>query len=258
MRAWPMTVGCEGALSNTLDLASLLGANEARAAILLRGLAGEAAEIEEKAYSDCRYLSCKPLGLSLRLKPASSGCVDVAFIYNEGVDGFSAYSSGPLPAGLEWSHTNRDVVKRLGEPSDRFGGGRQAVGISYELLGLDVTFKSKSWDDARNPMAFLAVFPCKDQAFDLCAKCCKQARFHCGRCRSRRYCSSACQKADWHRHQAECDGTAAIMAAAPALQAQLAVVTGKEQVAALDPEDLRCIPQSNVQGSPGVLLESLD
>merc|ERR1711920_545312 len=103
------------------------------------------------------------------------------------------------------SNLSRDVVMKLGEPSDKLGGNRsQAVQISYELLGIDIHFKFCDWDNAENPMGSIAIFPQVDQAFDMCVRCGKQAKFHCGRCRLRRYCSSTCQKADWCQHQKEC------------------------------------------------------
>eukprot|EP00927_Polykrikos_kofoidii_P062271 TRINITY_DN57080_c0_g1_i1.p1 TRINITY_DN57080_c0_g1~~TRINITY_DN57080_c0_g1_i1.p1 ORF type:complete len:277 (-),score=42.90 TRINITY_DN57080_c0_g1_i1:35-790(-) len=188
-------------------LRELLGADERSADKELRRLAADLcteAVVESKAFPDCRYISCKQLGLSIRLRPADGGMVDVVFLYNEGVDGFSAYEAGPLPSGLRWSDVSRDVVARLGEPSDRFGGGRVQIGISYETEGLDVHFQNRDWDDARNPLTFLSVFGRTEQAFDLCANCAKRASFNCGSCKQRRYCSSACQKADWPRHQGHC------------------------------------------------------
>ncbi|CAK0881551.1 unnamed protein product [Prorocentrum cordatum] len=182
-----------------------LAAPGAAVEALLGGLAaGAGGEVESKAFKDCRYLFCKAAGLSLRLRPAASGHVDVVYLYAEGVDGFSAYRAGPLPAGLDWSDTSRSVVTRLGEPSDRFGGNRMPVQISYEVQGLDVHFRHCSWDDAENPVASLAVFAPTDPCFDLCAVCGKKARFHCSRCRLRRYCSSSCQRADWPKHQVAC------------------------------------------------------
>merc|ERR1740121_11442 len=192
------------AAAGGFDLSELLGAGEAAAEASLGGLAAGVGEGESKAFKDCRYLFCKAAGLSLRLQPAASGRVDVVYLYAEGVDGFSAYRAGPLPAGLAWSDTSRSVVTRLGEPSDRFGGNRMPVQISYEVQGLDIHFRHCSWDDAENPVASLAVFAPTDPCFDLCAVCGKKARFHCGQCRLRRYCSSLCQRADWPKHQAAC------------------------------------------------------
>lgn len=196
-------------------LEAALGADEAGAEALLRelaagdGTANASAEIERKAFSDCKYVSCKPLGLSMRLKPPdASGRVDVVFLYNEGADGFSAYTASPLPAGLRWSDRSRDVVKKLGEPSDKFGGNRLPVGIGYELLGLDVHFNNRSWDDAVNPIKFLSVYQQVDQACGMCTACGRQARFRCAQCRQESYCSSACQRADWGRHKEACASAA--------------------------------------------------
>eukprot|EP00931_Biecheleriopsis_adriatica_P102542 TRINITY_DN77496_c0_g1_i1.p1 TRINITY_DN77496_c0_g1~~TRINITY_DN77496_c0_g1_i1.p1 ORF type:complete len:244 (-),score=51.52 TRINITY_DN77496_c0_g1_i1:58-789(-) len=192
---------------------SLLGADEAagRAALeeLAEGSLASPAEIDCKAFSDCSYLSCKSLGIQLRFKPpaASGGLVDVIFLYSEGVDGFSLFQSGELPEGLMWSQKSRDVIQLLGEPSDKFGGGRfAAVGISYETLGLDIQFKEKSWDDEQNPIAFVSIFQGLDPSHGLCELCGKLASFRCGLCKLQRYCSSKCQKADWIKHQKICSG----------------------------------------------------
>ena len=57
----------------------------------------------------------------------------------------------------------------LGEPSDKFGGGRfRAVGITYETLGLDIQFRESSWNDEKNPMAFISIFPRLDPSHGLC------------------------------------------------------------------------------------------
>mmetsp|Transcript_8200 Transcript_8200/g.18352 ORF Transcript_8200/g.18352 Transcript_8200/m.18352 type:complete len:230 (-) Transcript_8200:17-706(-) len=169
--------------------------------------------IDSKSFKDCRYLNAKALGLSVCLKPPEDGRVDVVFLYNEGVQGFRQYSAGPLPEGLSWTDVGRDVVGRFGEPSDKFGGGRLPVGISYDTLGLDINFKNNTWQDAVNPINYLAVFPSQDQCFDLCVRCAKRASFHCGRCKLRRYCSSKCQAEDWVSHKQVCLGAAVDMPA---------------------------------------------
>eukprot|EP00747_Dinoflagellata_sp_TGD_P166433 gnl/TRDRNA2_/TRDRNA2_189211_c0_seq1.p1 gnl/TRDRNA2_/TRDRNA2_189211_c0~~gnl/TRDRNA2_/TRDRNA2_189211_c0_seq1.p1 ORF type:complete len:232 (-),score=48.65 gnl/TRDRNA2_/TRDRNA2_189211_c0_seq1:38-733(-) len=193
------------------DPRALLGVDEAKATDILCSLPCDggivkAEDLEAKSFSDCRYLNAKAAGLSVRLKPASAiGLVDVVFLYNEGVCGFKAYAAGPLPFSLEWSHTSGDVVRRLGEPSDKWGGGRLQVGIGYETKGLDVHFKGCSWDDAKNELTFLSVYTGLDEAYDLCKICAKQARFHCSRCRQVRYCSSSCQQAHWSQHKVVCE-----------------------------------------------------
>lgn len=71
--------------------------------------------------------------------------------------------------GLQWNHESKDVILMLGEPSDKYGGGRfRAVGISYETLGLDIQFKENSWEDQKNPIAFVSVFQRLDPSHGLC------------------------------------------------------------------------------------------
>lgn len=192
-----------GSSPGTFDSKCLLGADEGLATSILLGLGGGAPGfLEFKSFSDCRYVNAKTVGISVRLRPPD-GHVDVIFLYRGGAAGYETFS-GPLPEALQWSDLNRDVVRRLGEPSDRFGGGRVPVGISYELLGLDVTFQNRSWDDDANPIAFLGVFERKEVSFGMCTRCGKQARFKCGRCKARQYCSSSCQTLDWKTHKNTC------------------------------------------------------
>mmetsp|Transcript_3132 Transcript_3132/g.7293 ORF Transcript_3132/g.7293 Transcript_3132/m.7293 type:complete len:239 (-) Transcript_3132:31-747(-) len=175
---------------------------------LVHGSCPEKPALDFKAFSDCAYLTAKALGLQVRLMPsdAKTGRVDVVFLYNEG-DGFAQYTSGSLPEGLEWTHHSKDVILKLGEPSDKYGGGRfRAVGISYETLGLDIQFRESNWNDSKNPMAFISIFQRLDPSHGLCELCGKRASFRCGLCQERRYCSSTCQKADWTKHQKVCPG----------------------------------------------------
>lgn len=186
----------------------LLDLGEEEVLSVLQSLAAEAKwNVENKAFSDCRYISCKPLGLSVRLTPAAAGTSDCVFLYNEGVDGFSAYKLSDLPSELKWSDLGKDVVGRLGEPSEKFGAGRQPVGISYELSGIDIHFEKCTWDDPLNPIRFLGVFHDMggNQAYDLCVRCAKQGTLQCGRCGLVRYCSSDCQKVHWTQHKTVCD-----------------------------------------------------
>ncbi|CAE7469699.1 Tdrd1 [Symbiodinium natans] len=179
-------------------------------------------ELEFKSFSDCAYLTSKALGIQVRLMAADLGraCVDVVFLYNEG-DGFSQYSAGPLPEGLQWTQHSKDVVLMLGEPSDKYGGGRfRAVGISYETLGLDIQFRESNWNDEKNPMAFISIFPRLDPSHGLCEMCGKRASFRCGLCKERCYCSSKCQKADWTKHQTDCPGFLEKKATLAALRCQ--------------------------------------
>lgn len=52
----------------------------------------QGAALESKSFSDCSYLTCKAVGVQIRL---SGGKADVVFLYNE-VDGFKRFE-GTLP-----------------------------------------------------------------------------------------------------------------------------------------------------------------
>ncbi|CAK9013732.1 unnamed protein product [Durusdinium trenchii] len=188
------------------EAVELLGLDEAACRSVLEDLAKNLRPVpplEFKSFSDCSYLTCKALGLQIRL---TTGKADVVFLYNESVEGFSRFE-GTLPEGLQWSHHSKDVILMLGEPSDKYGGGRfRAVGISYETLGVDIQFKESSWEDQKNPIAFISVFHRLDPSHGLCELCGKRASFRCGLCKTKRYCSSDCQKRDWRKHQLECSG----------------------------------------------------
>ncbi|CAE7203956.1 TDRD1 [Symbiodinium sp. CCMP2456] len=197
------------------EASELLGLDQDACRTVLGDLCGASSgaslrpvELEFKSFHDCAYLTAKALGVQVRFTPADprEARADVVFLYNEG-EGFAQYRAGPLPEGLQWSHHSKDVVLMLGEPSDKYGGGRfRAVGISYETLGIDIQFRESNWNDEKNPMAFVSIFPRLDPSHGLCQICGKLASFRCGLCKQRSYCSSSCQKADWRKHQEDCPG----------------------------------------------------
>ena len=181
-----------------LEPTDLLDLDEEQCCEVLKELAQMAqGAVESRSFSDCSYLSCKALGVQIRL---IGGKADVVFLYNE-VEGFQRFQ-GSLPEagherafstvfewfsfvfhgfqsffdpfqvalqGLQWSHVSKDVILLLGEPSEKYGGGRfRPVGISYETLGLDIQFKESSWEDEKNPISFISVFERLDPHHGLC------------------------------------------------------------------------------------------
>ncbi|CAK9012355.1 unnamed protein product [Durusdinium trenchii] len=78
------------------EAVELLGLDEAACRSVLEDLAKNLRPVpplEFKSFSDCSYLTCKALGLQIRL---TTGKADVVFLYNESVEGFSRFE-GTLP-----------------------------------------------------------------------------------------------------------------------------------------------------------------
>lgn len=197
------------------DCYSLLGLTQTQAEAEFLRLAGGGGELTSKSFKDVTYITDKSLGLSLRFKPAVNGKADVVFMYNEDkATGFKPYLAGPLPFGLAWSSVSRDVVETLGEPSDKFGGGRlQPCAIAYETMGIDITFQRKNWDDSANPLGVVSIFKEVSPSEGLCSQCGKLAKFRCSKCNGPRYCGATCQRKDWNAHKQICGNEAGAVAA---------------------------------------------
>ena len=76
------------------DASMLLGCEEFDARNILTDLGSFVVGVgvlEGRMFSDCLYLSCKSLGVSVRLTPANNGKVDAVFLYNHGMHGFKHF-----------------------------------------------------------------------------------------------------------------------------------------------------------------------
>eukprot|EP00126_Sphaerothecum_destruens_P004281 Sdes_comp18089_c0_seq1m7514 len=73
------------------------------------------------------FMNFKTVGLSFCYENEKLSAIH---FYNAGVDGYSQFP-GKLPCGLKFSDTNVHVVKKLGEPSDKGGGGSIPIWITY-------------------------------------------------------------------------------------------------------------------------------
>ena len=135
---------------------------------------------EVKQFADgAIYWSFKPLGLQLcfvKQPKTNQHVLDSIFVYNKQQGKKSAASQQPssnfeqyvepasqqlLPHGVTMQMNNVDIVKKLGEPGKKGGGARTGtnIWISYENLGLQFDLVGNSWDDLKNPIAFITIFP---------------------------------------------------------------------------------------------------
>lgn len=76
-------------------------------------------------------------GSGLEYATGEGGRVSTVFLYNQGADGFQAFT-GELPAGLSWRDTRADVERRLGAPESVRGSGEIGVWLNYPDRGLTI------------------------------------------------------------------------------------------------------------------------
>jgi len=87
--------------------------------------------------------------------------LDCIFLYNEGVNGFKKYT-GVMPQEISWDMNNAKVVSKLGEPSKKPPrGGTIPIFVDYENLGLQIDFKTISYEDRDNPLTCICLYPPK-------------------------------------------------------------------------------------------------
>lgn len=112
---------------------------------------------ECKSFPDkSSYLSYKPLGLQFLI--LKNQIIDAIFLYNKS-NVFKPYAQ-VVPHQILLSMSNVDVVKKFGEPSKKGGGGRTGnIWISYEKLGIQFDFQGSDWNDLKNPIQMITLFP---------------------------------------------------------------------------------------------------
>jgi len=106
------------------------------------------------------YRNYKDSGVSLLFEEKDKKLVvDSVFVYNEGVDGYHRYT-GKLPCDLTFNMTNADVVHCLGEPEGKPPKGNVVtMFIDYRKLGLQIDFTSKTYEDRKNPITCVCIYP---------------------------------------------------------------------------------------------------
>eukprot|EP00742_Colponemidia_sp_Colp-10_P011237 GILJ01012460.1.p1 GENE.GILJ01012460.1~~GILJ01012460.1.p1 ORF type:complete len:247 (-),score=15.86 GILJ01012460.1:155-895(-) len=156
-----------------------------------------------KTMKDHEYVNIHNRGVSFCFQ---HGRLESIIFYNHNVDKFHKFE-GHLPHDLSLDDTNVQVVTKLGEPSDK-GGGVLPVWIAYEVLGVQIDFISRSWEDQNNPISHITIFSPLAPDFGMCYVCGKQASKKCGSCRQVTYCSSTCQRKDWSKHKLQCGRSA--------------------------------------------------
>ncbi|MCO5584763.1 hypothetical protein L7F22_038695 [Adiantum nelumboides] len=101
----------------------------------------------------CVYHNYKPLGLSLCFEDS----VLRAFHLYNASHGYSSFP-GCLPHSLRMQMRGADIVRLLGEPDGKLGGGRGGpISLTYKDKGLQLNFVGSNWDDKDNVLDSITV-----------------------------------------------------------------------------------------------------
>ncbi|KRX10056.1 hypothetical protein PPERSA_08459 [Pseudocohnilembus persalinus] len=130
--------------------------------------------------------------------------LNALFLYNKFDKQMKQYT-GQIPYNLNMDMTNGNMVAQLGEPVKVSGGKVIPICLTYENLGLEITFMTKSWEDNTSKIYQICLFQknVSDQ-FKICGLCKKQTQYKCQKCWLVYYCSKDCQKTHWKVHKNFC------------------------------------------------------
>jgi hypothetical protein len=115
-------------------------------------------KIEVAKFQECYFHSSRDGGISLRFD--TKDVLTTIFLYAEGAEQFKQYS-GELPNGLTFALTRAEIEKKLGKPDKSGGAGVIEYWVSYPMLGIGVTYRSKSTTDLNNKIRHISVSPPK-------------------------------------------------------------------------------------------------
>eukprot|EP00252_Welwitschia_mirabilis_P011806 TRINITY_DN26241_c0_g2_i1.p1 TRINITY_DN26241_c0_g2~~TRINITY_DN26241_c0_g2_i1.p1 ORF type:complete len:167 (-),score=18.57 TRINITY_DN26241_c0_g2_i1:273-773(-) len=144
-------LGCEVGSQEITDFLKQIGVQET-------GNPPPAPEI--KAYpalqrrAACEYHNYKTLGISFCFE---NSLLRAIHVYNS-ADGYSTYK-GPLPHSIRLDMEGHELVRVLGEPDGKFGGGRGRgpISLAYKEKGLQIDFVGSDWEDRQNVISCITV-----------------------------------------------------------------------------------------------------
>lgn len=106
-----------------------------------------------KSRPPCVYHNFKDLGVSLCYE---GSVLQAAHLYN-GTHGYSTYQ-GELGHGIRLQMCGAEIVKLLGEPDGKMGGGKGGpISLVYKDKGLQFNFIGNNWADKENILDSVTV-----------------------------------------------------------------------------------------------------
>ena len=148
------------------------------------------------------YFYNNEAGISLSFKDQLFNSV---FLYGPYDKKFKSWSH-KLPFSITFEMNNVDIISFFGEPTIKSGGKTIPISLSYEFLGIEITFISGSWEMLDNKINFICIFePNNSIEMLFCAVCRKQTTSKCGQCKLIFYCGRDCQTKHWKVHKKYCE-----------------------------------------------------
>ncbi|CAD8069628.1 unnamed protein product [Paramecium primaurelia] len=123
------------------------------------------------------------------------------YLYGNHDKQFKPYK-GVLPFGITFTMCNAHIVAKFGEPTSKQGGGPINIGISYDHIGIEITFQTKTWDQPNVAIDQIILYEPVNQT--ICGICKKNGDLRCGQCKLVYYCGVDCQKTHWKQHKGFC------------------------------------------------------
>lgn len=165
----------------------------------------EGRKLESKTFKDSQgeyeYLFDYKAGFSIGFLNSKLHSV---FLYGKLDKKFAEYQH-KLPYKLNFGMTNAHIVAKFGEPTQKSGGRTVPITLTYERIGLEITFVSPVWELADNKIGFICIFiPKMTEDNIICAMCRNKSSTFCGGCKLVAYCGRDCQKAHWKFHKEFC------------------------------------------------------
>jgi hypothetical protein len=105
---------------------------------------------------------------------------------------------------ISWDHKNMQIVEYLGDTSAK-AGGKTPIWLSYERLGIEITFLGSDWGDVDNPITHVSIFT-PTTGIKECSVCLKEVSNinKCDKCLYVAYCSTVCKNAHISFHNKYC------------------------------------------------------
>lgn len=142
------------------------------------------------------YISAQKFGIQLVVTDET---LKYVYLYGFNHKKFRPYE-GKLPYGIDFSRNLKSVIEQFGEPNEKGGGRMMPVWVSYDHLGMEIQFQGSQFQDPKNPISHISIFPeCNQDPKSVLCGICRKPAFpngsFCKGCNLVKYCQNEkCEK----------------------------------------------------------------